>query len=587
LRTGQITDDEINVSRDCKHGSLGELTKQRKKHMCSDRVYLLLLTGELADANEFVAGHYPARECVVLSKRELRESGWRGQIKALRNIRGEALIFFLRSLADLQEPQLTAWSSVLHGCRFTVLADSSGQVLTYSRWGRLRLLPKTLASAVCDSFVFVTAWLLIRMFRAGAHPVPTRERTHVDLDLAYLYPYPLDTALAGGALSHVEGFLSGVASSGASCKIFSGRALPLQKSTVQVVPAKRRLFLFRESLMLSYNLRFAMAVRKLLRGCRVGALYQRHGRFVVAGALLSVWLGVPFILEYNGSETWVARYWDPTRFRSWLRSCEEASIARAELVVVVSEALRQELLQRGIPEERILLNPNAVDPAVFLPGQGGREVRSQLGLAETDIVVGFVGTFDLWHGTQVLEQGIQRLLRDQNQDPIVNRLRFLLVGEGPLSAETRRALRQYSGDRVFFTGLVPHTRVPAYLDAADILVSPHVPMPDGRPFFGSPTKLFEYMAMAKGIIASNLDQLARVLQHGRSAWLVEPGNVSELVSAIVLLAKNPELRNQLGQNARASALAEHTWQQNAERVLACIRPPATLDSVTNKTGAKA
>src|SRR6266852_3673100 len=154
---GQITDDEINVSRDCKHGSLGELTKQRKKHMCSDRVYLLLLTGELADANEFVAGHYPARECVVLSKRELRESGWRGQIKALRTIRGEALIFFLRSLADLQEPQLTAWSSVLHGCRFTVLADSSGQVLTYSRWGRLRLLPKTLASAVCDSFVFVTA----------------------------------------------------------------------------------------------------------------------------------------------------------------------------------------------------------------------------------------------------------------------------------------------------------------------------------------------------------------------------------------------------------------------------------------------
>jgi glycosyltransferase involved in cell wall biosynthesis len=424
------------------------------------------------------------------------------------------------------------------------------------------------------------------MFRAGAQPIPMEGRKDVDLDLAYLYPYPLDTALAGGALSHVKGFLSGVASSGASCKIFSGRPLPVQNSCVHVVPAKRRFFLFRESLMLSYNLRFALAVRKLLRGRRVGALYQRHGRFVVAGALLSLWLGVPFILEYNGSETWVARYWDPARFRSWLRSCEEASIARAGLVVVVSEALRQELLQREIPEGRILVNPNAVDPTVFLPGHGGPEVRSQLGLAETDIVVGFVGTFDLWHGTQVLEKGIQRLLRDQNQDPIVTRLRFLLVGEGPLSAETRRALGQYSGDRVFFTGLVPHARVPAYLDAADVLVSPHIPMPDGRPFFGSPTKLFEYMAMAKGIIASNLDQLARVLEHGRSAWLVEPGNVSELASAIVLLAKNPELRNQLGQNARASALAAHTWRQNAERVLACIRTPITLDAVTDTTGAK-
>ena len=43
--------------------------------MSSGRVYLLLLTGELADANEFIAGHYPGHECVVLSKRELRDAG--------------------------------------------------------------------------------------------------------------------------------------------------------------------------------------------------------------------------------------------------------------------------------------------------------------------------------------------------------------------------------------------------------------------------------------------------------------------------------------------------------------------------------
>jgi glycosyltransferase involved in cell wall biosynthesis len=543
------------------------------------RVYLLLLTGELADANAFIAKHFPGRECVVLSKRELRQGGFRGQVQALRSIKGEAFVFFLRSLSDLQEPQLTVWSSLLHGCRFTVVADCSGRIRSYSRWGRLRLLPRTIASALNDLLVFASSWLLLRAFRIRSHPLSSQPRKDVDLDLAYLYPYPLDTALAGGALSHVKGFLSGVASCGGSCEIFSGRPLPVQPHPVHVIPAKRRFFLFRESLILSYNLRFALAVRKSLRGRAVGALYQRHGRFMVAGGLLSKWLGVPFILEYNGSEAWVAQYWDPTRFRGWLQLCEQISIDRANLIVVVSEALRQELLHWGVPEQRILVNPNAVDPAVFLPGKGGDEVRRQLGLAETDIVVAFVGTFDRWHGTQILEQAIQVLLRGHEQDPIVSRLRFLLIGEGPLSEETRRALNQYAGDQVIFTGLVPHPQVPGYLDAADILVSPHVPMPDGRPFFGSPTKLFEYMAMAKGIIASNLDQLSSILEHGRSALLVEPGNVSELAAAIILLSRNSQLRKQLGQNARASAMSEHTWQQNAERVLARIPDRALQQAI--------
>jgi glycosyltransferase involved in cell wall biosynthesis len=95
-------------------------------------------------------------------------------------------------------------------------------------------------------------------------------------------------------------------------------------------------------------------------------------------------------------------------------------------------------------------------------------------------------------------------------------------------------------------------------------------MPDGRPFFGSPTKLFEYMAMSKAIVASNLDQLSRVLSHGCNACLVEPANASELASAVVQLAAHPEMRRQLGQNARAAVLGQHTWKHNAERLLGHI-----------------
>src|SRR5207237_125725 len=80
--------------------------------------------------------------------------------------------------------------------------------------------------------------------------------------------------------------------------------------------------------------------------------------------------------------------------------------------------------------------------------------------------------------------------------------------------------------------LVPQDDGPEHLAAADLLVSPHVTNPDGTPFFGSPTKLFEYMAMGRPIVASDLEQIGQTLEHGRTAWLVPPGDVEALADAM-------------------------------------------------------
>src|SRR5439155_14254978 len=133
----------------------------------------------------------------------------------------------------------------------------------------------------------------------------------------------------------------------------------------------------------------------------------------------------------------------------------------------------------------------------------------------------------------------------------------LLIGDGSLKGEVEQRLNA-SGDRdrVTFAGVVSHERVPVLLDACDILVSPHVPLADGTEFFGSPTKLFEYMAMGKGIVASRLGQIGDVLVDGETALLVEPGNAAELIAALVKLASDPELLGRLGGAARQAAIAE-------------------------------
>jgi glycosyltransferase involved in cell wall biosynthesis len=90
---------------------------------------------------------------------------------------------------------------------------------------------------------------------------------------------------------------------------------------------------------------------------------------------------------------------------------------------------------------------------------------------------------------------------------------------------------------------------------------------DGSQFFGSPTKLFEYMAMGKGIVASRLGQIGDVLVDEETALLVEPGDAGELAAAIVRFAQSQEMRQRFGANARQAAIEKHTWRHNAQRVL--------------------
>lgn len=531
-------------------------------------VYLLVLSGNSDDAHKFVTEHYPGQPITVLSKRKLREGGWKTQIRQLCAMQGEALVIFSSSLSDLREPLLFFCSGFVHRCRETVLVDAKGRSIAYTRWRLGLLVPTVFLSALLDILVLATTWIGARiLLHCVRKQAKSRPRVDGELDIALLDP-SFEPATAGGAMSYLDGTLSGLANEPVSCEIFSGRQLSFDYYPVQVFPSRRRLYLFRECQSLSYNLRFALSVWKKLR-CRVPRLlYQRHGRFVLAGALLSWLTRVPLVLEYQGSEVWLAKNWDPARFWSWLGLCERVSIAAASQIVVLCEALRDELLARGYSAQRIIVNPAAVDPERFCPACGGEEVRQQLGLAPHHTLVTFAGSFSYYHGVSVLARAITALLKRRNEDLLFENLRFMLVGDGLLRAETEEALSRVEGsESVIFTGLVPHMSVPRYLDASDILVSPQVPNADGQPFFGSPTKLFEYMAMEKAIVASDMDQLSSVLSHGNTAWMVKPGSDTELADAIEYLAGRPELRGLLGRNARAAALQRHTWRQNAIRLL--------------------
>jgi glycosyltransferase involved in cell wall biosynthesis len=244
-----------------------------------------------------------------------------------------------------------------------------------------------------------------------------------------------------------------------------------------------------------------------------------------------------------------------------LERYERLNLRAAARIFVVSEVERKNLEARGVASEKIVLNPNAVDVESFRPGVGGAEVRRELGIGGSEVLSGFVGTFGPWHGVVQLAEAIKLIPKDV---PV----RFVFVGSGSLREQAEEILKtEIEARRVIFTGAVAHERVPALLDACDVLVAPHVPLADGSDFFGSPTKIFEYMAMGKAIVASRLGQIGEVLSDGETALLVEPGSVKGLAAAIVRLVDSEQMRARLGLKARQAAVEKHTWGHNARRVL--------------------
>ena len=319
-------------------------------------------------------------------------------------------------------------------------------------------------------------------------------------------------------------------------------------------------------------------------------IYQRLSVANISGVQLSKRWKIPFILEYNGSEAWVSANWGHRRMRYYddVVDAENACLRHANLVVTISDPLKDELIERGVNPNQIVNYPNCIDPKIFSPERfddnDRYHLRDRWRISSDAKVITFLGTFGKWHGANVYANAIKLLASKRRDWLIKNKIMFFFVGDGSQLHDVKNILADISDVDKFcrFTGLVNQEDAPLYLEASDILISPHVPNDDGSKFFGSPTKLFEYLAMGKPIIASNLDQLGDILQPSISlddldnilddsvSVLVKPGCIEELMKAIVWTVDNPEISTRIGRNARKLALHKYTWDIHVNKILSVL-----------------
>jgi glycosyltransferase involved in cell wall biosynthesis len=376
---------------------------------------------------------------------------------------------------------------------------------------------------------------------------------------------------AGGSVGHIAGVFNHLAAFGGAPVMLTTDVIPTVDAALEVhtVAPGEAFWEYPELPSLVLNHQFARAAATLIDP-QPSFVYQRYSLNNFAGARLAVQRRVPFVLEYNGSEIWMSRHWGtPLEHEALSAQIEMANLQIADLIVVVSQPMADELIARGVPAAKILVNPNGVEPDLYSPSIDGAAIRDRHQL-HGKTVIGFIGTFGPWHGAEVLAQAFGRLIAAH--PPYRSSVRLLMIGDGVKMGEVTAAIAAGDlRDLVVLTGIVPQADGPQYLAACDVLASPHVPNPDGSPFFGSPTKLFEYMAMGKGIVASDLDQVGEILEHGRAARMVKPGSVDDLVDGLRELIERPDERARLGAEARRIAVERHTWREHTRRIVDALR----------------
>ena len=273
-------------------------------------------------------------------------------------------------------------------------------------------------------------------------------------------------------------------------------------------------------------------VATVMSGRGIDVVMERETAFG-AGAVLSSLLGVPMVLEMVGPRV------------------STMSLRRASRVLAYSRFMAG----GRVPVEKLEIVPAGVNTELFTPDRGASgRVREKFRLGDA-LLVGYVGTFQRWHGVNELLQACASV------GASARKVKVILVG--PYFADAQRFAGEIGmAANAIFTGPVSYEAVPEYVNACDILCAPYDPslssMRSERGI-GAPLKVLEYMACEKPIVSTSVPPIDQVVENGKTGLLVPPGDIASLARAINELAEAPALRDSLGRNAREAVVSRYSW----------------------------
>ena len=288
-----------------------------------------------------------------------------------------------------------------------------------------------------------------------------------------------------------------------------------------------------------FLLGFWFAARRAGKQCNL-----LHCHWTISG-LIASWAtrgrSLPLVLSVRGSDIHLLG-------KGLLQRLNQHIYRRMDRIVAVSEDIARKLEEAGVEPDKLRVVYNGVDQR-FKPADK-LEMRRQLVLPQECFLVLFVGLLVPIKGLDVLLRALGQV-GDQ-------RLHCAIVGDGPLKGELETEVRQLKLDKqVRFCGRRPTAEIPAWINAADVLVLPS--RSEGRP-----NVVLEAQACGVPVIATRVGGTPELVRDGVNGLLIDSEDVEALAQRLVLLMKDQNYRQQLGKRARENIVGGNfSWDYSA------------------------
>ena len=220
--------------------------------------------------------------------------------------------------------------------------------------------------------------------------------------------------------------------------------------------------------------------------------------------------------------------------------------------------MMENLADSGLTKKKMIPLPSGVNTKLFSPSFDVEKIRTKYSLGDSKVII-YLGTMDKLRQVDILVHSLAQL------KPARQNVKLLMVGNGNDRNRLERLVYNLGlQDEVIFTGQVPYFEVPEFIAAANVAVSPVPPL--DIYLVGSPCKLFEYMGMAKPVIANEeIPEHNEVLKESGGGILV-PYTPEAFARAIIELLDNPEKTTNMGLKGRDWVVKNRTYEILARKV---------------------
>ena len=276
-----------------------------------------------------------------------------------------------------------------------------------------------------------------------------------------------------------------------------------------------------------------------------------HEEGVVAGVLLAKLMKVPHLYDMHSSLPQQLSNFDFSRSRilnGIFSSIEKMAVRCSRVVVVICPYLK-EVVRAIDPDATIVLIENAPGASDSSPSKvTGSSVRRKLGLSDSTALVLYTGTFEAYQGLDLLLASARLVIKEEPNT------KFLLVGGRADQVNRVKKQAQKAGVEasMVFTGQLLSKEIPAFLDSADVLVSPR------STGWNTPLKIYQYLRSGKPIVATRLLTHTQVLNDDIA--VLTGATPEEYAEGLIRVIRNPSYGREIGKRAKDLAETKYTYE---------------------------